>query len=865
VAFPIRTGGSRNDIGHSVATFSDDTFIISGQSGGGNTRLDDVYVNGGFIAKFDKTGRNIWVQSTGPSQPLRVNALNDGGAIVSGTFEGQVRIGDNQFTSAGDKDGFIAKVDRDGNYQWVKQIGGAGADYVRSNSSLNDGSSIVSGDFTGTATFGGTQLTSSGRQDGFVAKLDSNGNYVWLKQFGGASNAHLHHESGTAVSSFSDGSSILAGTYGGTVNFGGTTFTSSENGRDAFVAKLDANGNFLWAKQIETTSHANDSTSVATHSDGSSIVTGWFRGTTTFGDTTLTSSDRNDGTSDGFVAKLDSNGNYLWVKQIKSKDGNSEQYDEVTGIDILSDGSSIITGTFGKGTISFGGTQLTTDLTKTGFVAKLDSNGNYLWATKELGGKEKYVSARSDGSSIINTGDYGGPYGASEIHFGLLDSNGNISQGTGFVDGLRVELQDSGASNFKDTSFQTSINIGSQFDVDRGGDGSNYIIQAKGQIQAYQNGRNTWKVHSDDQVSIRIDNSTGQPQLEDKNDGAAQWHTLTFSGRAGSWYDIDISYSENGGDPGKLALYHADSTTLVTELRSQTTAPALSQAATTADGNKITLSYDQKLYGSPDPASFSITSNGSTFGVQKTSFINNTPHNNIELWLNRPILKNETVTISYTDPRAENDKNAIENRHGYDAASLNNVAVSNKSTLIFDQIGDEIRGRILLGESGHSIALSEDGSILAVGAPNDPNSGLATGQTRIYKWNSLTKSWDQRGNDIDGSHGGEISGHSVRVSSDGSIVAINSPGHKDGRTIVGTTRIYEWDSANNDWTQRGNDIDGQAYREESFSLSGDGNTFAIAGLRPSGHWDGIRIYDWDASAKSWGQRGTTITGGIITT
>ena len=70
-------------------------------------------------------------------------------------------------------------------YEWATQAGGTGNDYGYGVSVLADGSSIVTGDFYGTATFGSTTFTSAGTYDVFVAKLDASGNYEWATQAGG--------------------------------------------------------------------------------------------------------------------------------------------------------------------------------------------------------------------------------------------------------------------------------------------------------------------------------------------------------------------------------------------------------------------------------------------------------------------------------------------------------------------------------------------------------------------------------------------------------------------------------------------------------------------------------------------------------
>ena len=237
--------------------------------------------------------------------------INAGGEVV---FEADV-TGVDEFTSSG----------------WVTRAGGMSSDYTKSVSVLADGSSIVTGKFQGTATFGSTTLTSVGGYDMFVAKLDANGDYEWATPASGRSSKF----DARGVSVLADGSSIVTGEFGGTVTFGSTTFTSA-GGYDVFVAKIDPSGNYEWATPAGGTGYEFGN-SISVLADGSSIVTGRFEDTATFGSTTLTSA----GNDDVFVAKLNASGNYEWATP-----AGGTNYDYGDGVSVLADGSSIVTGSF---------------------------------------------------------------------------------------------------------------------------------------------------------------------------------------------------------------------------------------------------------------------------------------------------------------------------------------------------------------------------------------------------------------------------------------------------------------------------------------------------------------------------------------
>jgi len=136
------------------------------------------------------------------------------------------------------------------------------------------------------------------------------------------------------------------------------------------------------------------------------------------------------------------------------------------------------------------------------------------------------------------------------------------------------------------------------------------------------------------------------------------------------------------------------------------------------------------------------------------------------------------------------------------------------------QIGQDIDGEAANDQSGYSVSSSADGNIVAIGAPRNNS---YTGQVRVYQ--NTSGNWTQIGQDIDGEATGYQCGFSVSLSDDGNIVAIGATGNK------GQVRVYQYIS--NTWTQIGQDIDGEASGDQSgysVSLSADGNIVAIGAI-----------------------------------
>jgi hypothetical protein len=176
------------------------------------------------------------------------------------------------------------------------------------------------------------------------------------------------------------------------------------------------------------------------------------------------------------------------------------------------------------------------------------------------------------------------------------------------------------------------------------------------------------------------------------------------------------------------------------------------------------------------------------------------------------------------------------------------------------QIGQDIDGEAAEDEFGHSLSLSSDGNILAVGAIYNSENALGSGHVRIYENQSGV--WTQIGQDIDGEAAFDQSGYSLGLSSDGNIVAIGANFNSGNGNSSGHVRIYENQSGV--WTQIGQDIDGEAADDRSGSsldLSSNGNIVAIGAVQNDGNGNRsghVRIYENQSGV--WTQIGQDIDG-----
>ena len=387
-----------------------------------------------FVSKLDADGNFIWVkQMGGRSDNAYAIALDAAGNIyTTGTFiltadfdpgPGVFNLTQTGFSSA---DMFVSKLDAMGNFVWAKRIGGdgyvipssiaidAGGNVVTTgsvNSAYQSNGTILSLDFDpGPGVFNITSTT-GGYDDVFVSKLDASGNFVWAKRFGGSNS-----DKGFGIAIDATGNIFTTGSFIGKADFdpaAGTANLTSAGLTDIFISKLDASGNFIWAKRMGGIKD-DYASAIALDAYGNIHTTGQFTGTVDFdpgaGIANLTAAGSFN-YPDIFVSKLDAAGNYIWAKNMGG--GSADRGVSIT-LDAL--GNVYTTGEF-NGNADFdpgaGVANITAASTNTGggtdfFISKLNSSGNYVWArgfggTANDGGSSIHVDANSN---VYATGYY---------------------------------------------------------------------------------------------------------------------------------------------------------------------------------------------------------------------------------------------------------------------------------------------------------------------------------------------------------------------------------------------------------------------------------------------------------------------------
>ena len=186
----------------------------------------------------------------------------------------------------------------------------------------------------------------------------------------------------------------------------------------------------------------------------------------------------------------------------------------------------------------------------------------------------------------------------------------------------------------------------------------------------------------------------------------------------------------------------------------------------------------------------------------------------------------------------------------------------------WEQRGSDLDGSAAGDGLGWSVSLSADGTILAAGAVlGDGVNGVNSGQVHLFQW--ISNTWQPLGSTLDGAGAGDQFGYSVALSDNGTILAVGAVRNDAGGSDAGHVRVFAWTGT--DWTQRGNDVLGSSPGDRfgnSVALSSDGSIVSCGGNQPGGNPPNgnqpnddpgyVRIYSWSGSA--WQQQGSTLMG-----
>lgn len=516
VIWAMQLGGNSTTLVTGISTDATGNSHLVGRFAGtasfGGVSLTSAGSNDMFISKIDPQGQVLWaIQGGGTDDDAGYAISSDanGNSYFTGYFKGTATFGNSTFSSSGNRDLIVGKLDPSGQMLWVAREGGGQLDNGTGIAVDGAGNSIVIGNFTGTISVGNTTLISLGYMDVMVIKYDANGQILWATQAGGS-----NIDQGKQISVDADGNLYVVADYFGSPTWGG--YSIPNNGAtDALIAKLNPSGQILWVEPITGSSYEYVA-GIVSDGAGNSYVIGRFLLSTDIGGQTLTSR----GNNDIYVAKFDSSGQKLWAQNVGGTD-----HDLGYGLSLDPSNRLTITGVM-SGTAIFGEDTVSTTGGEKVFVWMLDGN---------------------DGTNLESA------LKLSELQDEDLDPNNELQLLS--LSGSNLSISDGNAVDLSgldtDTDDQSLSLIGTQLNIDDGagvdlsmlpGDelGSHIATQT---LQL----NNNW-----------LSNDGGNEGLQVANDGALTTSgLLTIGGNirlGGNWISNDGSNEgiriQNDGDVG---------------------------------------------------------------------------------------------------------------------------------------------------------------------------------------------------------------------------------------------------------------------------------------------------------------------------
>jgi PKD repeat protein len=392
----------------------------------------------------------------------KVTALdvdNNGTLIVAGMFTGTIDLDPTNaslaYTSSLDSNAYIASYTSLGGLLWANQI--KGMVYFKGIKFDNLGNIYATGYYTGAVYFdvnnfpSSYQAASGGAEDIFIAKYNGSGVLQWVHTFGSA-----YDDQGKSLSIDQNGNVIIGGIFTTLIDFDPSTtgtfnLTTPQNITSCFVAKYDANGNFIHAFKIV----AKDLTSVCTDNNNNIITNGVMASFGNFnvtGGNVIVYSVGGSNDDDYYLAKYDSAGNYIWAFGL----GNIIDNNQGSSICTDNAGNIYFAGYFGSHPDSIDinpGTAVTKIVGNKGLLVKYSSTGALLWG----------INSAIRGYNSIDVDDNGNPTITSDL---LLNTDLDPGPGTVIIpstySSLLIVRYSAVGEYLNSESFETT---GSNYDV----------------------------------------------------------------------------------------------------------------------------------------------------------------------------------------------------------------------------------------------------------------------------------------------------------------------------------------------------------------------------------------------------------------
>lgn len=388
-----------------------------------------------FITKTDPLGRLIWAKCFGNNSyynvPNIITSDSTGNIYMAGRFGGTADLAPGvpvaSFTSSGgtNPDMFICKMDSSANLIWIRTFGSTGLDEAFALTTDKNGNVFTTGRFSGITDFdpgAAVYSLTAINSEIFISKLNTNGNFVWAKSMGGINNDIAY---GIALD---DSANVYTtGTFENKADFdpsAATVYLTDKGSRDAFISKLDSNGNFVWVKQLSA-SDGETGRRIVCDKSGDIIIAGFSNNDMDFdpGAGTYFLKLSHKGSSNYFLLKLNRNGNFAWAGLLGH---NSYGSTGVENLDIALDSADniYVTAFYGDSSDFDPDTLKVYELNTKGgrvaypsglitydddiFIARINKDGSFGWA-RGIGGRNYDKGSAiclDDSGAIYSTGTF---------------------------------------------------------------------------------------------------------------------------------------------------------------------------------------------------------------------------------------------------------------------------------------------------------------------------------------------------------------------------------------------------------------------------------------------------------------------------
>ncbi len=421
---------------------------------------------------------------------------------TAGTYQGKANFGGSSnihHTSMGFADIFITKRNAVNNLVYAISIGGAGGEFATEIAVDATGNVYITGEFSGTADFdpgpGTYNLTSSSLGanpwNGFFAKYDATGNLIYAKVLSSTDWCR-----GDAITTDASGNVYITGFFTEATDFDpststNATLTPSGTDANAFVAKYDASGNYVFVKHLS--GNYTTTSQIALDPSNNIYITGTMFGTIDLDPGAANAPFVSSYDFGAFFAKYSSNGDYLFGKQLENLALTSSSA-LITGLKVDNSGNIYVSGNL-YGTVDFNPSPAVVNLTSAGdgdcYFAKYDASGNYIFA-KSFGNlntdntqsltidADHNIYLLGSYQSIVDFDPGAGDEsftctGTNDIYIAKYDASGNYvfaktMNGTDAAYGLDIQLKSSGNIvitghlkgnvDFNPGTYNTNINVG---------------------------------------------------------------------------------------------------------------------------------------------------------------------------------------------------------------------------------------------------------------------------------------------------------------------------------------------------------------------------------------------------------------------